>query len=150
MTDRELFAQAVVALEYHTQQTRSISNTNLAIEALRARLARWEKLNMNDHKEGDLGIGTVKWDASAPLVVHLHPAFQAIQPQPSEPDVCCQDFEKCVRSCTPRGQWFAEKEAQRSWQGLTDEQVKQIEKSASSTLSAIYLAEAQLKGKNGY
>lgn len=39
MTDRELFAQAVVALEYHTQQTRSISNTNLAIEALRARLA---------------------------------------------------------------------------------------------------------------
>jgi len=23
------------------------------------------------------------------------------------PDVCCQDFEKCVRSCTPRGQWIA-------------------------------------------
>ena len=42
MTDRELFAQAVVALEYHTQQTRSISNTNLAIEALRARLAQPE------------------------------------------------------------------------------------------------------------
>lgn len=36
----------------------------------------------------------------------------------------------------------------REWQGLTDEQVKQIEMSASSTLSAIYLTEAQLKGKN--
>ena len=37
---------------------------------------------------------------------------------------------------------------QREWQGLTDEQVKQIEMSASSILSAIYLAEAQLRGKN--
>jgi hypothetical protein len=39
---------------------------------------------------------------------------------------------------------------QREWQGLTDEQIQQIEMSASSILSAIYLAEAQLKGKNGF
>ena len=27
----------------------------------------------------------------------------------SEPDVgvCCQEFDKCLRSCTPRGQWIA-------------------------------------------
>lgn len=37
---------------------------------------------------------------------------------------------------------------QRQWQGLTDEEIQQIEMSASSKLSAIYLAEAQLKGKN--
>lgn len=37
---------------------------------------------------------------------------------------------------------------QREWQGLTDEEIKKIEMSASSKLSAIYLAEAQLKGKN--
>jgi hypothetical protein len=37
---------------------------------------------------------------------------------------------------------------EREWQGLTDDQIQQIEMSASSKLSAIYLAEAQLKGKN--
>ncbi len=37
---------------------------------------------------------------------------------------------------------------QREWQGLTDDQIQQIEMSASSILSAIYLTEAQLKGKN--
>jgi hypothetical protein len=39
---------------------------------------------------------------------------------------------------------------EREWQGLTDEQIQKIEMSASSKLSAIYLAEAQLKGKNGF
>ena len=86
---------------------------------------------MNDHKEGDLGIGTVKWDASAPLVVHPHPAFQATQPQP--------DLAKVGEV----GVW-----GERQWQGLTDEEIEKIEMSASSILSAIYLAEAQLKGKN--
>jgi hypothetical protein len=38
--------------------------------------------------------------------------------------------------------------AQREWQGLTDEEIEKIEMSASSKLSAIYLVEAQLKGKN--
>ena len=37
---------------------------------------------------------------------------------------------------------------EREWQRLTDEQIQQIEMSASSKLSAIYLSEAQLKGKN--
>ena len=37
---------------------------------------------------------------------------------------------------------------EREWQWLTDEQIQKIEMSASSKLSAIYLAEAQLKGKN--
>lgn len=37
---------------------------------------------------------------------------------------------------------------EREWQGLTNEEIQQIEMSASSKLSAIYLAEAQLKGKN--
>ena len=40
--------------------------------------------------------------------------------------------------------------SQLEWQGLTDEQIQKIEMSASSILSAIYLAEAQLKGKNGF
>ena len=36
----------------------------------------------------------------------------------------------------------------RLWVGLTDEEIEKIESLASSKLSAIYLAEAQLKGKN--
>jgi hypothetical protein len=27
-----------------------------------------------------------------------------------EPQVCCGDYEKCMKACTPRGQWLAEKE----------------------------------------
>lgn len=59
----------------------------------------------------------------------------------------------------PSEQWKAEDEAikvlrvaieqaEKQWIGLTDEEVKNIEISASSKEAAIYLAEAQLKGKN--
>lgn len=27
-----------------------------------------------------------------------------------EPQVCCGDYEKCIKSCTPRGRWLTEKE----------------------------------------
>ncbi len=153
MTDRELMQMALDALEYLATQARPVYSAEKAIEALRARLEKWtaddtayrpdglpqaeqelvawSRVNMNDHKEGDLGIGTVKWDASAPLVVHPHPAFQATQPQP--------DLAKVGEV----GVW-----GERQWQGLTDEEIEKIEMSASSILSAIYLAEAQLKGKN--
>lgn len=64
-------------------------------EALRARLTQPEPYAAQaamvaqqtqgrmyvDPVTGDVGIGTVKWDASAPLVVHPHPAFQATPPQ---------------------------------------------------------------------
>lgn len=39
-------------------------------------------------------------------------------------------------------------QAEKQWIGLTDEEVKNIEISASSKEAAIYIAEAQLKGKN--
>lgn len=107
MTNRELMQQALDALEamqsYAAAEKKGLRICDEAIEALRARLEKWtardtayrpgglpqaeqelvawSRVNMNDHKEGDLGIGTVKWDASAPLVVHPHPAFQATQPQ---------------------------------------------------------------------
>lgn len=67
----------------------------------------------------------------------------------SETSICCQDFEHCNRSCTPRGQWLAQKEAQRKWQWLTDEEIEKIANSASSKLSAVFLTESQLRGKNG-
>ena len=80
MTDRELMQQALVALgamqSYAAAENKGLRICDEAIEALHARLDGWERVNMTDHKEGDLGIGTVKWDASAPLVVTPHPAFK--------------------------------------------------------------------------
>ena len=40
MTAQELLQQALDALEYHTAQTRPIHNTELAIDAIRAHLAK--------------------------------------------------------------------------------------------------------------
>ena len=87
MIDRELMQMALDALEYAADEIgcpNDDDSIGIARKALRARLAGWERVNMHDHKEGDLGIGTVKWDASAPLVVHSHPAFQATPPQQPE------------------------------------------------------------------
>ena len=78
----------------------------------------------------------------------------------SEPEasLCCQDFDKCLRSCTPRGQWIAHKAAQREWQGLTENEIKHLWYEACQTnleLTSqliVHLArniEAKLKEKNG-
>ena len=101
-TDRELMQQALVALgamqSYAAAEKKGLRICDEAIEALSVRLKKWTardtayrpgglpqeeqelvawaRVNMDDHKEGDLGIGTVKWDASAPLVVTPHPAFK--------------------------------------------------------------------------
>ena len=79
----------------------------------------------------------------------------------SEPEasLCCQDFDKCLRSCTPRGQWIAHKAAQREWQGLTENEIKHLWYEACQTnleLTSqviVHLArniEAKLKEKNGF
>ena len=99
MTDRELMQQALVALgamqSYAAAENKGLRICDEAIEALRARLAQPDPYAAQaalvdqqtqgrmyvDPVTGDVGIGTVKWDASAPLVVHPHPAFQATQPQ---------------------------------------------------------------------
>jgi hypothetical protein len=30
-----------------------------------------------------------------------------------EPQVCCGDYEKCIKSCTPRGRWLANQQTTR-------------------------------------
>ena len=74
-----------------------------------------------------------------------------------EVDVCCQEFDKCLCSCTPRGQWIAHKAAQREWQGLTDEDCEEVERWVEfkeegsgriPTLKLIRYIEAKLKEKN--
>ena len=79
------------------------------------------------------------------------------QPEPEpEVGVCCQDYDSCIRSCTPRGQWIAHKAAQREWQSLTDEEITaciQMGKSGYldgfvKPLATSRAVEAKLKEKN--
>jgi hypothetical protein len=49
-----------------------------------------------------------------------------------EPQVCCGDYEKCWKACTPRGRWLAEKELAKpeqekpEWQELYKDEIKEI------------------------
>jgi len=36
------------------------------------------------------------------------------------PDICCQQYDTCLRPCTPRGVHLA----QRTWVGLTDDEME--------------------------
>ena len=131
MTDRELMQQALDALEKLNKDGWILADFEdevyASIEALRARLAQPEQPQIvwiDNKQTGN---------------------FLNIAP-PQREEGCAECGKQasegwalyCVECIQPA----------REWQGLSDEQVKQIEMSASSTLSAIYLAEAQLKGKN--
>ena len=156
MTDRELMQMALDALEEYVGVVVSVNDPNdwtpkvadageparKAIEALRARLTEHEPYAAQaamvasqtqgrmyvDPVTGDVGIGTVK-------------------PEP-EAEVCCQEFDKCLRSCTPRGQWIAHKAAQREWQGLTDEERTFIAWESNNGPECVAMTEAKLKEKN--
>ena len=85
-----------------------------------------------------------------------------------EPQVCCGDYEKCMKPCTPRGRWLANQQMtrlkqekgqfvggvpsvsqQREWVGLTDDEIDQI--AAEVCFGYIDVAraiEAKLKERN--
>ena len=58
-----------------------------------------------------LGISTSNSDIN---VVALHKTVKELYEQgradEREAQVCCGDYEKCMKACTPRGRWLAEKE----------------------------------------
>jgi len=58
-----------------------------------------------------LGISTSNSDIN---VVGLHKTVTELYEQgradEREAQVCCGDYEKCMKACTPRGRWLAEKE----------------------------------------
>ena len=92
----------------------------------------------------------------------------------AEPEVgvCCQEFDKCLRSCTPRGQWIAHvrcgcgdqimrddgaecgtcvtarNAVKGEWQTLTDEEITTIGITHQSLHQVARAIEAKLKEKN--
>jgi hypothetical protein len=113
---RELLKQALYALKYHSIQTRPIDLTNETIEALRQELAKPEQEHNFDMPEAHI----VKWSIPVDPNNFGEPLAQP------EPQVCCGDYEKCIKACTPRGRWLAEQELAKPWQGLTDEEIKEV------------------------
>jgi len=97
---RELLKQALYALKYHSIQTRPIDLTNETIEALCQELAKPEQEHMFDTPESHI----VKWSIPVDPNNFGEPLAQP------EPQVCCNDYEKCIKACTPRGRWLAEQE----------------------------------------
>jgi hypothetical protein len=65
-------------------------------------------------------------------------------PQRTEGRVCCQQYDICLEPCTSRGRHLA----QRTWVGLTDEEVRQMCGSVPSMKEAVREAEAKLKELN--
>ena len=52
------------------------------------------------------------------------------QPEQEPVEVCCGDYHKCSKPCTPRGRYYGEKLApKRPWVGLTDDEVFECENS---------------------
>jgi hypothetical protein len=107
-----------------------------------------------------LGISTSNSDIN---VVGLHKTVKELYEQgradEREAQVCCGDYDKCMKACTPRGRWLAEKELAKPWQGLTDEEIKEVLdlNETSWSLSGVALQhvmddaralEAKLKEKN--
>jgi hypothetical protein len=69
---------------------------------------------------------------------------------------CCGQYETCWRACTPRGEFLGQRDAQRTWVGLTDEEIAEVEDEyivdyripAGSAWNFAKDIEAKLKEKN--
>jgi hypothetical protein len=63
------------------------------------------------------------------------------------PDICCQQYDTCLKPCTPRGVHLA----QRTWVGLTDDEMQAVidAQPLVSNINVYFKAiEAKLKEKN--
>jgi hypothetical protein len=68
---------------------------------------------------------------------------------------CCGQYETCWRACTPRGKFIGQRDAQRTWVGLTDMEIDQglcrtnyAMQTSGAWRDGVEWAEAKLKEKN--
>ena len=153
MDNRQLIADLLSALEYHTEQTRPIEFSKVAIEAAREYL---QKPAQQEPMEVDQA--TMELAESVGLIgptSRTHDLHQAIQ---RFHDLICvnatvkaaQMAADVIRECTP---------PQRTWVGLTDEEIESLQRLAIDPVDAngwgflnresyAHLIEAKLRSKN--
>ena len=84
-------------------------------------------------------------DTEPTIISNVRPLYTH-PPQRTEPKVCCQEYDTCLEPCTPRGEHLA----QRTWVGLTDEEMKRTcyEVCSYDPYTVARAIEAKLKEKN--
>ena len=143
MDDRQLIEDLLSALEYHTEQTRPIEFSKVAIQAAREYLRKPAQ----------------QWSAGVPPLypepepgVSIKAEYEPAQPMHPEIKKMYEDyFDKCFReSSEPVPENFMDAlkfdTAMREWVGLTDEERDEICLGDESIARAI---EAKLREKNG-
>jgi hypothetical protein len=135
---------------------------NLALEAMLVNNSAWKHLA----DSGDAGY----WEAEEQGYYQLNEkaikAVEAALEAKDEPvglidslkdaKPCCGQYETCWRACTPRGKFLGQRDAQRTWVGLTDEEIAEVEDEyivdyripAGSAWNFAKDIEAKLKEKN--
>lgn len=162
--NRELLQQALDALKLHlTHHEHGCVYLNPVMYALEAALAQPEQASNeppdyvepptsdyhNGWEEGFEAAKNLFKKESAPqnadprlLLARKDNCTALAQP---EPQVCCGDYAKCMKACTPRGRWLANQQMtrieqekgqfvggipevsqQREWVGLTDDEIEKI------------------------
>ena len=127
---------------------------NLALEAMLVNNSAWKHLA----DSGDAGY----WEAEEQGYYQLNEkaikAVEAALEAKDEPvglidslkdaKPCCGQYETCWRACTPRGKFIGQRDAQRTWVGLTDEEISKLIRATHNTGSFVRAIEAKLKQKN--
>ena len=141
---RAVLEQALEALEYHVEQTRSIWKTSQAIDALRAALAQQEDIAQNLQS---------RMDAAMLLEERRQEVAQPHRETEQEPTVRikCTVVDNQHPSGVPFEQWV--NAPRREWQSLTEDEIRRMGNETPGQQGGWNLAfaravEAKLKEKN--
>jgi hypothetical protein len=135
----ERFAKLVAAKAFQSGYEKGVAAFNEAVELEREACAKLCDKEVEDWK----------YDADVvDVAIAIRARGEATHsPQRTEPKVCCQEYDTCLESCTPRGTHLA----QRTWVGLTVEEIAACCMESTTTQLSFYNAiEAKLKQKNGF
>jgi len=123
-------------------------------EALRLALEALEDLGMKHYENtGEVLYKNTYTAIKAALEAKDEPVGLIESLKDAKP--CCGQYETCWRACTPRGKFIGQRDAQRTWVGLTDMEIDQglcrtnyAMQNSGAWRDGVEWAEAKLKEKN--